>query len=643
MTASEFTFLALGLILGLATGAALVELIRARPLAPREVRLTVSHDAIPRRATTLADDAFTAAGPEPARGGPADRRTIGIGVMDPGRDRRTHVLKDPAPAPVFTTASPSVSPTIAVPVGADPHEPVPGRILEPALPLREPALPLRTPGASGLDSGSGSPMVGIPIGGDSDPRLDVLETGARSSTSVSTAPELISAIATAARVDRNVPRSSEPVGFGRVGIVDAPLDGRQYARHMPEATPAPRNAARPAAEPVVRPAAEPAVEPVIEPIAPPSAAERCAELRLLADERCELATRARAQAASAVDALRAAQRTYDEHEAAAVTATWRADPRAVHDAKDAAQGGFRTAVAGATTPDQLEAAARDWLTEINRINTEAREATAMAKREHAAAATIGATLERLGLEADAARISAENADASCLSARVALADCDEQTSADRPPAPADERPDARDDPRLDEDERLGFALDGDGTPRIFRLLRGDRAAMTSLIASLAGDDRDERRRWQLQMTSLVEAIVADAIQASALDFSDDHEFWGTFSKSQSRDIVQALSSLGYRFDGLRGWADERYPSQRDLSLALGYAGLDPMRMRRWPTEASMKELFHDVTVAADEYLAEIAGDLTLAEMVAMLGRRADGLAEVWNDWGRIRPLLLDES
>jgi len=57
----------------------------------------------------------------------------------------------------------------------------------------------------------------------------------------------------------------------------------------------------------------------------------------------------------------------------------------------------------------------------------------------------------------------------------------------------------------------------------------------------------------------------------------------------------------------------------------------------------MRDLFRDVTVAADEYLAGIAGDLTLAEMVAMLGRRADGLAEVWNNWGRIRPLLLDEA
>ena len=119
--------------------------------------------------------------------------------------------------------------------------------------------------------------------------------------------------------------------------------------------------------------------------ATPAATDRCAEERRLAEERCELATRARAQADAAVDALRVAQRSYDEHEAAAVTAAWKADPRAVHDAKDAAQGGFRSAVAAATSPDQLEAAARDWLTEINRINNEAREATTTAAREHAAA------------------------------------------------------------------------------------------------------------------------------------------------------------------------------------------------------------------------------------------------------------------
>jgi hypothetical protein len=78
-------------------------------------------------------------------------------------------------------------------------------------------------------------------------------------------------------------------------------------------------------------------------------------------------------------------------------------------------------------------------------------------------------------------------------------------------------------------------------------------------------------------------------------------------------------------------------------MALGYAGLDPMRIRRWPNEDEMRSLLADVTVAADEHLAGAAGDLTLGELVAMLGRRADGLATLWNDWGRVRPLLLEDA
>jgi hypothetical protein len=141
----------------------------------------------------------------------------------------------------------------------------------------------------------------------------------------------------------------------------------------------------------------------------------------------------------------------------------------------------------------------------------------------------------------------------------------------------------------------------------------------------------------------VEAIVADAIEASALEFPGDHPFWGPFTRTQNRDIAHALASLGYRFDGLGGWTDNRFPSQRDMSLALGYAGLDPMRVRKWPNEEATASMYRDVTVAADEYLAGVAGDLTLGEMVTMLGRRADGLAELWNNWGKVRPLLLEEA
>jgi hypothetical protein len=185
-----------------------------------------------------------------------------------------------------------------------------------------------------------------------------------------------------------------------------------------------------------------------------------------------------------------------------------------------------------------------------------------------------------------------------------------------------------------------FAATGAGEPAILRLLRGDRATLGRLVDELAGEDPAERRRWQLALAGLVDAVVARAIESAFLHFPVEHAFWGMNTLPENRDVAAALSSLGYRFDGLGGWADDRAPSQRDLSLAVGYAGLDPMRTRRWPGERAMEELFRDVTVAADEYLASAAGGLTLGELVTVLGRRADGLADLWNEWGRVRPLLL---
>ncbi|MEJ7697105.1 MAG: hypothetical protein WKF78_10930 [Candidatus Limnocylindrales bacterium] len=107
----------------------------------------------------------------------------------------------------------------------------------------------------------------------------------------------------------------------------------------------------------------------------------CAEARRLSDERCELAGRARAQAVAAEAALRAAQRAYDGHELAASAAASTADTRAVRLAKDEAQERFHAARTSAGTDEALEAAARDWLQDINRINSEAREAAATMARE----------------------------------------------------------------------------------------------------------------------------------------------------------------------------------------------------------------------------------------------------------------------
>jgi hypothetical protein len=89
-----------------------------------------------------------------------------------------------------------------------------------------------------------------------------------------------------------------------------------------------------------------------------------------------------------------------------------------------------------------------------------------------------------------------------------------------------------------------------------------------------------------------------------------------------------------------GFADGRVPAARDLGLAVGYAGLDRMRIRTWPREAEIAALYEDAVVSADEWLADQAGDLSLGRMVDALGNRAAELADVWNAWGRVRPALL---
>jgi hypothetical protein len=249
-------------------------------------------------------------------------------------------------------------------------------------------------------------------------------------------------------------------------------------------------------------------------------------------------------------------------------------------------------------------------------------------------------VEKAGLDADVARIGSEHAADASRTALMALASCEEtERLGSAPPepvtAPAPRRLAAEDD------EVGGLAAAPGEDVAILRLLRGDRATMRSIVERLGGSDPEEQRRWQLLLSDLVDAVVARAIDASALTFPTDHVFWGPYTQTQCREIASAMTALGYRFDGMGGFADGRTPSQRDLSLALGYAGEDPMRIRRWPSEAEMPAIFRDVRVDAGRHLADTAGGLTMGEMVDLLGRRAEPLAELWNAWGRVRPLLLE--
>ena len=612
MTASEFAFLALGLLLGAACGAALVEVLRSRPPSRREIRVTVAPNSIPRRATTLAEAETADRGP--ARGGPADRREMDRD-MPPDDDLDSTLQAsavDPV-APVMATFASGAGSAVAT---------GPGRTPVPSGASSEgPAGPFRLTTAAGLAAGgmavaASRAPVGITISREPDPMVAALRA---------------TAAATAAAAIHRTGRRGAGAGAS-AGVAVAAASGGDDE---------PADAAATAAEPGAGVAAAGVAPDDGSGVAAPD--DACADLRRVADERCAVATRAREGAAAAQETLRARQRAYDDLLSSAEAAAATADPRSVRAAKEAAQLAFRDARATGRTRDDVETAARDWLTEINRINIVTRDAAATAEKHQRAAADIARDLERLSVEADAARISAESADEACVAAREAVATCQEAAVIAATGATPTLEPAAGDDAaeiEPDEDRAAAMGSRAGEDAAIIRMLRGDREVMTRVVATLAGDDEAERRRWQGMLGGLLEALIARSIEAAAFDFPLENSFWSPFTRSQARDVAGALASLGYRHDGFGGWADDRVPSQRDLSLAVGYAGLDPMRIRRWPSEAEMPDLLRDVTVAADEYVWEAAGGLTLGELVSLLGRRADGLAELWNEWGNVRPLLL---
>ncbi len=597
MTAGEFAFLGIGLVLGIGVGAAAIQVLRAR--APsHQVRVTVAPNSIPtRRAATLSETTPAADDLGPARGGPGDRRNTDRVASSDDHERASF------PGPT--------TPRRAATAGANDRTPV----LAPAGIERVE-----------IDHPAG-PRIGIPITLEPDPEMDSLRAVAARREAVPAGgravpdrPSAASVGASEAAMNAEPGRDSgnaggvaQGGGGGRNGFVDRPAGAGSSAPHGDETI----SDDPPRADPT----------------------DACADVRRVAEERCAVSVRARDGAREAVEALRTAQRTYDDHVSRAEEAAAAADPRAVRTAKEAAQQAFREARSAATTRDAVEAAARDWLAEINRINMETREAQMTAERDRAAATELASTLERLAVEADAARISAEAAEEACVAAREAVATCQEAAALDA--RGAAKAAAAAASPALQGSEPttpMGSRAGEDAA--IIRLLRGDRDVLMRIVATLGGDDEQERRRWQGSITGLLEALIARAIEASAFDFPTEHPFWGMFSRVQSRDITAALSSLGFRHDGFGGWVDDHVPGQRDLSLATGYAGLDPMRVRHWPTEDEMQQLLAEVTVAADEYVWEAAGGLTLGELVSLLGRRADGLTELWNDWGTVRPLLL---
>lgn len=183
------------------------------------------------------------------------------------------------------------------------------------------------------------------------------------------------------------------------------------------------------------------------------------------------------------------------------------------------------------------------------------------------------------------------------------------------------------------------SIEPDPTPAITRILRGDHRALLATVAALAGPDEPMRRPWQAALTGLAEAIVRRAINRGILDFPVGNPFWDTFTTEQCRHIAAALAAGGHRFDGIDGWEDGRIPTYRDLTFAVASAGLEPRRIRAWPTQEEIALLYREVTVAADEEIETESPDLDIDELREVVGPRAADLDLLWEHWDAAREIL----
>ncbi len=412
--------------------------------------------------------------------------------------------------------------------------------------------------------------------------------------------------------------------------------------------------------------------------------------RQLVEVRCKFAELARREAEAAEAKAASFGRTYNS-QLAALKSAQDANPGAVRKVKEEAHRAFRRAVFAAKSREQVEEAATSWLAAINKINATSRAAMLHLHREREAVEALADELDNLTAQAEASRVMADVAAEACRAAQESLAAVGSQSSpaasadaarvaltelaaaqatahaafassgakqgAAGPPAlkpvsivrsvpgvgvvaggPAE--PAKQERPPEPETPVNYRAAD---PPAIVRLLQGDGRVMAGLVGKLGGADREQQSRWQACLSDFVDAVVEAAMDQGYFIFPSEHPFWGQFTAEQARELARGLASLGFRYDGQRGFADDRAPGPRDLTLAAGSAGLPTVRVRYWPAVEDAALIYQDIGVDAVEVLVEKAPGATMEELMHLVGRRAAAMGDLWNDWPRVRPLLVGHA
>ena len=357
-------------------------------------------------------------------------------------------------------------------------------------------------------------------------------------------------------------------------------------------------------------------------------------LRRRAEEACLDVAGLRASAAAAAKAASQARASLIQAEAALQKIQSDLDPHLLAEAKARAQRTYRLATRSATAKEETRDAAAVWMREIDRLNTSRRHALATAQVVQSALSQAHGRLEAAAREADTERIRAEVAADTCRLARARLAACQEDAFS---PPTVDAPPIARDEHASAHDQAPRYPL------LIELLVRGDRDALAAVARSVAEQTGRDATACLLLLQELVDAVGACAADDGFLDFDPDHPFWGRFDRSDLRSMVRALAGMGFHYQATEGWAGDRRPGSADLALALAYVGFEARGLRGLVSAAQIDSLFSGATVAADEFLGQCATGLELEQMLGFLGRRAEALDALWDDWGRVRPILMSEA
>lgn len=364
----------------------------------------------------------------------------------------------------------------------------------------------------------------------------------------------------------------------------------------------------------------------------------CADLRQRADAACARAGELKQMAAVARASLLQARRELTRVQHALDEARAAADPARISQAKTEARVVYQRVMQSHPNAADGQRAAAAWLHDIDRLNRETRRANRALSRADSAARQLSRAAFEAERQSDAARIAAESASAACADERQRLAACED--SSEEMPMPRAATPVEETDESA---STIRTGVLGPPALVIERIAFGDREALKAVADELSNLTGQPVSHYLLLLHEFADAVREVASERLFLAFEDAHPLWSQFNREERQAIVRALFDLGFRYDAEEGWYGGRAPGTGDMALALAYAGHDPRTIRRQPTSEELRNLPRSMVVSPVECLAALAPDLTLAQMFELLGPRADALGTLWDDWGRLRPLLLSAA